>query len=192
MSEQKEYIERKAAIKAAQEGANIWDGGTSCSRDAEIQDCINKVPPADVKPVVRGEWHTKEYMYGDKTVGQEDMWIERLAEKGDVAYCSVCRAYEELKEQHEEQRRLCRIYRQQFIQTNKELEAARAKIARLQKARGIEAEIRKEYVLTPDRVKKILSCFVDEDGEIISSGYVEVDMDVLLGEEGVYEVPADN
>ena len=89
-------------------------------------------------------------------------------------------------------RRLCRIYRQQFIQTNKELEAARAKIARLQRARGIEAEIRKEYVLTPDRVKKILSCFVDEDGEIISSGYVEVDMDVLLGKAGTYDVQAGN
>ena len=50
----KEYIEKKAAIKAAQEGADIWDGGRNYSRDAEIQYSINKVPAADVKPVVRG------------------------------------------------------------------------------------------------------------------------------------------
>lgn len=51
---------------------------------------IANASAVNAKPVVEGEWITKEYMYGDHSVGQEDMWIERLAEYGDQAYCSVC------------------------------------------------------------------------------------------------------
>ena len=49
MSEQKEYIEKGAAIRPFELGAEYW-------QDWDIVDTINAIPPADVRPVVRGEW----------------------------------------------------------------------------------------------------------------------------------------
>ena len=55
-----------------------------------LQEIIN-LPAADVAPVRHGKWLSKEYMYGDQSVGIEDMWIDRLAEPSDYyAYCSAC------------------------------------------------------------------------------------------------------
>lgn len=48
-----EYIDREAAIKAAQDGADEWDCGLSVTRDAAISRELKKVPAADVAPVVR-------------------------------------------------------------------------------------------------------------------------------------------
>ena len=44
----KEYIEREAAIRAAKDGADAWDGGYSRYRDAYIESAINDIPAADV------------------------------------------------------------------------------------------------------------------------------------------------
>jgi hypothetical protein len=52
----KKYIEKEAAVRAAQDGADEWDGGCDRNRDAYIECAIDKVLPADVKPVVRGKW----------------------------------------------------------------------------------------------------------------------------------------
>ena len=49
----KEYIERDAAIKAAQDGTDLWDGGYSKYRDEYIKSAINAIPAADVVEVVR-------------------------------------------------------------------------------------------------------------------------------------------
>lgn len=51
-----EHIDREAAVKAAQDGADEWDGGYNRNRDAYIECAIDKVPAADVVEVVRGKW----------------------------------------------------------------------------------------------------------------------------------------
>ena len=43
-----EYIEREAAVKAAQDGADEWDGGYNRNRDIYVEAAIDKVPAADV------------------------------------------------------------------------------------------------------------------------------------------------
>lgn len=94
-----EYIDRGALIawveetyckpceKARQDYKHARCG--SCQYGDMIQD-IETRPAANVRPVVRGIWLTQEYMYGDTDVGIEDSWIERRAEYGDAAYCSIC------------------------------------------------------------------------------------------------------
>lgn len=81
-----DYISRQAAIDAC------YDGCADCRDDCA--DNIRNLPPADVRPVVRGRWISKEYMYGDPDIGTEDMWVDRLAEPSDYyAYCSDCNGY---------------------------------------------------------------------------------------------------
>ncbi len=46
------------------------------------------LPTADVAAVKHGEWLTKEYQYGKDNEGDE--WVEKTAEQGDCAYCSLC------------------------------------------------------------------------------------------------------
>lgn len=48
-----EYISREAAVQAAKDGADEWDGGYSRTRDAYIEWSIAAVPAADVQEVVR-------------------------------------------------------------------------------------------------------------------------------------------
>lgn len=55
MSEQKEYIEKDAAIAAANI-LNIYRAITPEDAVTVVVRRINNTPPADVKPVVRGEW----------------------------------------------------------------------------------------------------------------------------------------
>lgn len=50
---EKEYIEREAAIEAAIDAADEWDGGYNPHRAAQIRDGVNAIPAADVRPV---EW----------------------------------------------------------------------------------------------------------------------------------------
>lgn len=50
------YIPLSAAIAAAIEGADEWDGGPNITRDTCISDALSALEPADVQPVVRGEW----------------------------------------------------------------------------------------------------------------------------------------
>lgn len=51
-----DYILREDAIEAAVEGADILDGGYNRYREGFIRDEIDKVPAADVRENVRGEW----------------------------------------------------------------------------------------------------------------------------------------
>ena len=51
----------------------------------------------DNQPSTPALWLTKEYMYGDASVGLEDEWIERAAEDDEEAYCSKCGGYALLK-----------------------------------------------------------------------------------------------
>lgn len=47
-----DYVLREAAIAAAIEGADDWDGGPNITRDTCICDAISALAPADVRPVV--------------------------------------------------------------------------------------------------------------------------------------------
>lgn len=54
---EKEYIEREAAVRAAKDGADAWDGGYSRYRDAHIESAINDISAADVVEVKHGRWN---------------------------------------------------------------------------------------------------------------------------------------
>lgn len=90
----KEYIEREAALTKL-EDIGFYDDEPIQTRNSALK-IIQNIPAADVRPVVRGRWLTQEYMYGDKSVGIDDAWIERVAEKGECAYCSNCKEYAKL------------------------------------------------------------------------------------------------
>ncbi len=45
-------------------------------------------PIADVAKVKHGVWLTEECQYGKDDEGDE--WVEKIAEQGDYAYCSLC------------------------------------------------------------------------------------------------------
>lgn len=51
-----EYIPREAAVKAAIDGADEWDGGYNRNRDVYIECSIDSVPAADVAEVRHGHW----------------------------------------------------------------------------------------------------------------------------------------
>lgn len=73
MSE-KVYIEKEAVVKNLKAECNVFND----DYDYELAlDVINDMPPADVAPVVRGEWIEGEYV-GE--VGDELKW-----------HCSSCR-----------------------------------------------------------------------------------------------------
>ena len=83
-----EYIDREAAIESLCCDCSAKKDCRPGERCVDYQR-LKDIPAADVRPVVRGMWLTQEYMYG--TEDQEDCWIERKAEEGDTAYCSICR-----------------------------------------------------------------------------------------------------
>ena len=91
-----DYISREAALRAvtgAELPGKTADGLPIANGKRSVSDCVRRIkaiPAADVVERKRGKWLTKEYMYGDPDVGIEDMWVERLAEYGDCAYCSEC------------------------------------------------------------------------------------------------------
>lgn len=51
-----DYIPREAAISAAIDGADKWDGGYSSDREVYIRSSIDRVPAADVVERKRGHW----------------------------------------------------------------------------------------------------------------------------------------
>ena len=78
------YIRRDDAIELLQNAQFEYTA-------EEAVEFVSRIPAADVAPVKHGRWLSKEYMYGDPSVGVEDMWIDRLAEQSDYyAYCSIC------------------------------------------------------------------------------------------------------
>ena len=77
-----EYIDKWQAV------ANLMDA--KLKDTAKAVNAIQFMTSADVLPVVRGMWLSKEYMYGDPDAGVSDYWMDRLAEKSDYyAFCSV-------------------------------------------------------------------------------------------------------
>ena len=85
-----DYISRADLMGHIEDEARAWGEEYDVR---QILGDIEDFPAADVRPVVHGRWITKEYFYGDPGVGTEDMWVERLAEYGDCAYCSECGGY---------------------------------------------------------------------------------------------------
>ena len=59
-------------------------------------DAVMNLPAVDAVEVKHGRWLTKEYLYGDSDSLIGDAWVERSAEYGDCAYCSVCGSYAKL------------------------------------------------------------------------------------------------
>lgn len=51
-----DLISRQAAIEAALDGADEWDGGCNSNREEYIREHMAKVPAVDVAPVVHGRW----------------------------------------------------------------------------------------------------------------------------------------
>ena len=85
-----EYIKRSDAQDVLEQAiADDWEMDYAIDR-------LNERQAADVRPVARGRWLTKEYMYGDKSVGIDDAWIVRVAKNGECAYCSNCKEYAKL------------------------------------------------------------------------------------------------
>lgn len=73
-----DYISREAAVRAAQDGADEWDGGFNRNRDAYIERAISEVPAADVRPVVRETWEIADSYAGPGLINLR---------------CSVCGAF---------------------------------------------------------------------------------------------------
>ena len=81
-----EYIEREALVE---ELINLKPSGYSQSVLGSITlRVIDNQPAADVQEARHGEWVTMDYRYG---YGDEaDKWVQRSAEYGDYAQCSLC------------------------------------------------------------------------------------------------------
>lgn len=77
-----EYIERDAAVKAAQDGADEWDGGFNRNRDMYIEAAMDNVPTVDAVEVVRCKdcryWDTNGYGLEYKNDGLG--WCEKIGE----------------------------------------------------------------------------------------------------------------
>lgn len=95
-----DLISRKAAIDAIRVYMNGYKKHIGKPDDSEvfaharglivsIESSIYALPPAEPERK-EGCWMTEVYEYGD---GEEvaDRWVEREAQRGDVAYCSVCK-----------------------------------------------------------------------------------------------------
>lgn len=75
----KEYIERSAAVKAAQDGADEWDGGFNRNRDAYIEAAIDKVPTVHVE---KGRYPYPKIMTIQLSFSEEE--IDWLKSKFDI------------------------------------------------------------------------------------------------------------
>lgn len=84
-----EYIERDAAVKAAQDGADEWDGGYNRNRDMYIEAAIDKLSAADVKPIVRGKWEVNHYPVAECQVCKHLIDISHLI---SINFCPNCGA----------------------------------------------------------------------------------------------------
>lgn len=82
----KEYIERGMAVKAAQDGADEWDGGFNRNRDAYIETAIDRVPTADVQEVNHG------YYWGEEQVNTYlTRWCSNCKNRTPLAnFCINC------------------------------------------------------------------------------------------------------
>ena len=82
-----DLISRKAAIAAAIDGADDWDGGYNPSREEYIRSHMEKVPAVDTALVAHGRWKAYSVPH----------WTKRYDDNGDPEYkyydeyvCSAC------------------------------------------------------------------------------------------------------
>ena len=103
---EKEFIDKSVLIKAIEEAdcdvmadyGPEYGAEWGFSREA-IKNIVQDCPTAEVAEVRHGRWMTMEYKYGEN--GREDEWIEKPAEQGDCAYCSLCNEFAGLNGEEE-------------------------------------------------------------------------------------------
>lgn len=85
-----DLISRAAAIEAALDGADDWDGGYNLSREEYIRSHMEKVPAVDAAPVVHGYWleETDRYSHWHCSNCGKVQGITCIAMK----YCPECGA----------------------------------------------------------------------------------------------------
>ncbi len=69
-----DLISRAAAIEAAIDGADDWDGGYNSERERYIREHMAKVPAVDAVPVVR----CKNCKYAQHDVMYHDIWCNGI------------------------------------------------------------------------------------------------------------------
>ena len=90
-----DYIERQAALELAMAYAPDDDG--SCSKAGEdirnLLDELESIPPADVRPVVRGEW--KQYRKGIDLQCSRCYWSSDVISTLGIPlnFCPNCGSY---------------------------------------------------------------------------------------------------
>lgn len=84
----REYIEREAALESVREKLRITESlpdtiakSASVFTLASMNDSLKSIPTADVRPVVRGEWHKRLNVCYSPFDGSSE-WIY---------FCNVCR-----------------------------------------------------------------------------------------------------
>lgn len=87
------YIEKEAAIRNFCKGCGIFDTD-NCICTGKVRcdeyDAILDIPPADVAPVVRGEWISWEEMFPDR----------QPVRKGLGVFCSVCKKHSDWPDEY--------------------------------------------------------------------------------------------
>lgn len=85
-----DLISRSAAIEAAIDGADDWDGGCNIDREKYIERHLNEVPAIDAEPVVHGKWI---HLHGYATPGGDPVWGCSVCGKGIHVYDIEHRSY---------------------------------------------------------------------------------------------------
>lgn len=78
-----DLISRAAAIEAAIDGADDWDGGYNPERERYIREHMAKVPAVDAVPVVR----CKNCKYAQHDVMYHDIWCNGIIRQPEW-YCA--------------------------------------------------------------------------------------------------------
>ncbi len=85
-----EYIEKQAAIKAVHaefDECLVWDESGQYTAN-EVENVLEAIPPADVRPVVRGQWIEDESgIVICSNCGEEHEWDNYRAN-----FCDTCGA----------------------------------------------------------------------------------------------------
>lgn len=92
MTLKKEYVEKEAVLSRAHRFRNNF----GAPQEAVSANYIRSIPPADVKPVVRGEWIYKErhehYPSGKPYTARYCSVCSRRDHNEDSDYCGYCGA----------------------------------------------------------------------------------------------------
>ena len=88
-----DLISRSAAIEAAIDGADYWDGGCNPERERCIREHMANVPAVDAVPVVHGRWEERMYEWnGIKCILYFCSVCEEAHNYGKAKYCPGCGA----------------------------------------------------------------------------------------------------